>query len=99
MSREAGCQVYFLVTKYNTVHYFALYLPYSTDLVSLAMIWVTERDNILSHSILTTSKTGIGGWLHLLLTLLTMTAERTYIGIQVKVTDKPSGAGYKHCVG
>ena len=68
ISNESVGQIYFNVTKYNKADYIVLNLPYSTDLVSVVIILVTESHHmsntnrkgpILSHSVLTIRKTGI----------------------------------------
>ena len=43
----------------HRVDYIALKLAYSTGLVSFVIIWVTERDCILSYSLFTIHTTGI----------------------------------------
>ena len=52
VSKEAVGQVHFRVTKYNRADYIALNLPYSTGVVSFVTVWVTERNHILSLSLL-----------------------------------------------
>ena len=53
VSKEAAVQVHFRVTKNNRADYLALKMPYSTGLISFVIIWVTERDDISSHSLVT----------------------------------------------
>ena len=60
VAKEAVGQVHFDVTKYSRADYIALNLHYSTGSVSFVIIWVTESNHILSHSLLAIPKIGTG---------------------------------------
>ena len=59
-SKETVGQIHFHVTKYNTADCIALNLLDCTGSVYFVIIWVREREHILSHSLLTIRKTGLG---------------------------------------
>ena len=62
--KEAVVQVHFCIIKYYRADCIALNLPFSTSLVCFAMKCVTERDHILSDSLLTVRMMGITSYIY-----------------------------------